>query len=92
MVLVTKGANGAELRAHGKVFTHAAFNVSASDTTGAGDTFLGAFLASYALNGSGEEALAFAAASSAIQVTRPGAADAIPSKEEVEAFLKEREL
>ena len=78
--------------AHGKVFTHAAFNVSASDTTGAGDTFLGAFLASYALNGSGEEALAFAAASSAIQVTRPGAADAIPSKEEVEAFLKEREL
>ncbi len=90
-VLITKGAAGAEFRAKGQVFEQSAFGVAATDTTGAGDTFLGAFLANYCEGVEANDALRFASAASAIQVTRAGAAEAIPSKAEVETFLKERD-
>ena len=60
------------------------------DTTGAGDTFLGAFLAARDGGADPEAALRQASAAAAIQVTRPGAADAIPTAVEVAAFLQER--
>jgi ribokinase len=58
-------------------------------TTGAGDTFLGAFLAARVGGAGPEAALRQASAAAAIQVTRPGAADAIPAAGEVAAFLAE---
>ena len=86
-VLVTKGARGAELHSGGQVFHQDSFSVEAVDTTGAGDTFLGAFMARF-VEGDAQAALRFAAAASAVQVTRKGAATAIPTAEEVEAFLQ----
>ena len=86
-MLVTKGADGAVYHTSGKVFGQVAFEVKPVDTTGAGDTFLGAFLARYTLSSDIKEALRYAAAASAIQVTRPGAAAAIPDEQEVLAFL-----
>jgi ribokinase len=68
----------------------AAFEVAAVDTTGAGDTFLGAFLAARDGGAGPEAALRRASAAAAIQVTRAGAADAIPTAAEVAAFLAER--
>ncbi len=85
-VLITRGVDGAELHQNGQVLTQASFPVDAVDTTGAGDTFLGAFMARF-VEGDAARALEFAAAASAIQVTRPGAAAAIPDAAEVEAFL-----
>ena len=58
------------------------------DPTGAGDTFLGVFLGSLALGRSETEALQTAAHASALQVTKPGAADAIPTSDELRAVLK----
>lgn len=86
-VLITRGGDGAVLRSGGIVSEQPAFAVLASDTTGAGDTFLGAFLARYAANREARPALRYAAAASALQVTRPGAADAIPEEREVTALL-----
>lgn len=88
MLLITRGESGAVFLENGKHFDQSAFAAKAVDTTGAGDTFLGSFLANYVRDGNASAALEYAAAASSIQVTRPGAATAIPEREEVEAFLK----
>ncbi len=89
-LLVTLGARGARYRARETVCEVAAFPVTPVDTTGAGDTFLGSFLAARDGGAAPEAALRQAAAAAALQVTRPGAADAIPAADEVAAFLAER--
>lgn len=88
-VLVTRGSEGASLYSKkNDVIEVKAFNVDPVDTTGAGDTFFGYFVASRDLGKDARQALTIASAASAIQVTRRGAADAIPSLEEVEIFLR----
>jgi ribokinase len=89
-LLVTLGARGARYRAGDRVCEVAVFPVTPVDTTGAGDTFLGAFMAARDGGADPEAALRQASAAAAIQVTRPGAADAIPTAAEVAAFLRER--
>lgn len=89
-LLVTDGANGATWRGpDGEVFVPS-FEVRVVDTTGAGDTFLGYFLAGLDTGAPPSDALTRAAAAAALQVGRPGAADAIPSGEEVDRFLRDR--
>lgn len=89
-LLITRGAQGATLIENGKKLQQSAFEVKAVDTTGAGDTFLGSFLSVYIEDGNAAMALEYAAAASAVQVTRAGAAVAIPDRQEVEAFLELR--
>lgn len=89
-VLITRGAEGATLQSGAEVTSVDAYKVDPVDTTGAGDTFLGYFMAAIDLGQSEREALTFATAASAIQVTRMGAATAIPAAAEVTAFLKAR--
>ena len=87
-IALTLGAEGALLVQDGACFLQAAFPVKAVDTTGAGDTFTG-----YLLAGLMEEpaaALRLASAAAALAVTRPGAAPAIPSREETLRFLTEQ--
>ena len=89
-LLVTYGSRGAAYIAGAAVTRVDAFSVVPVDTTGAGDTFLG-----YALSGIDagrplDVALTRASAAAAIQVTRPGAAEAIPMGDEVDTFLAER--
>ena len=88
LVLVTLGAKGAKLHMGGDVISQDSFAVTPIDTTGAGDTFLGSFIARF---DSGEDAatsLRYASAASAIQVTRMGAAPAIPEEADVLEFLE----
>ena len=89
-VLITRGADGATLQSGADEISVDAFKVDPVDTTGAGDTFLGYFLAALDLGRSAKDALTFASAASAIQVTKMGAAVAIPRADEVEAFLDGR--
>ena len=60
--------------------------VTAIDTTGAGDAFVGAFAAALAEFGPGgiERAAHFANVGAAISVTRPGAAPSMPRRAEIE--------
>jgi len=89
-LLTTKGTEGAEFKSGNSTTTQSAFSVEAVDTTGAGDTFFGCFLAEYSKKPDIQSALRFAAAASALQVTKPGAATAIPARAEVMKFLQER--
>lgn len=86
-VLVTRGAEGATLWMEGTRYDQPGLPVRAVDTTGAGDTFLGAFLARLSGGSPDPAALRYAAAAAALQVTRQGAAEAGPDHAEVEAFL-----
>ena len=63
------------------------FKVKAVDTTAAGDTFTGFFVASLISGKTPAEALRIAAKASSIGVTRSGAVPSIPTIEEVLASL-----
>ena len=82
-VVLTLGPRGSLYADGTRLARQAAVPVRAVDTTAAGDTYTGFFLAG-ALEGWGVEwAMEFAAAAAAIAVTRPGAAPSIPSREAV---------
>jgi ribokinase len=89
-VLITRGSRGSTYRAQNGTIKMPAFKVDPVDTTGAGDTFLGFFVAGLDLGKSIQEAMRFAAAAGAIQVTRKGTAAAIPDLVEVLDFLDRR--
>ncbi|MBC8041373.1 MAG: ribokinase, partial [Opitutaceae bacterium] len=67
----------------GDVIRVHALKVQAVDTTGAGDTFIGFLLAAAMQGRPLSEALAQACRAAAISVTRPGAADSVPTFAEV---------
>ena len=82
-VVLTLGANGAWAMDRGQRFFQPAFEVQAVDTTAAGDTFTGFFLAGISGGMPIPAALRRAAFASSIAVSRKGAADSIPTAEEV---------
>lgn len=91
-VIVTLGGKGAVALEHvGEPLRVPAFKVEPADTTAAGDTFIGAYAAASAAGRPMAEALRYAAAAAAISVTRHGAQSSIPSKDEIERFLRDRE-
>ena len=82
-VVITLGADGAVYR-HGSVEINVpAHAVKAVDTTSAGDTFTGYFLAAKMRGMTAEKAMQYAALASSITVSRPGAAASIPCADEV---------
>jgi len=92
-VLIKAGGRGAFLSEAGRFERLPGFPVRAVDTTAAGDAFNGALAA--ALAGAVgepldfEDAVRFAHAAAALQVTRPGAQPALPERGEVVGFLRE---
>lgn len=85
--VVTRGGDGCESLAPGRDPVRVpAFRVKAVDTTAAGDTFTGYYLAALAAGLPEEAALRRACAAAAIAVTRPGAAPSVPTAAEVDAF------
>lgn len=88
-MLITLGAQGARWRNHetGEVTEVAAFPVEPVDTAGAGDCFIGYVLAGLDQGLARDEAMRLGTAAAGLKVTRPGTADAIPARDEVEAFL-----
>ncbi len=82
-IVLTVGSRGSYF-IHGDTVIHQdAYKVEAVDTTAAGDTFTGFFLASYLNDGDVKKALDLAAKAASITVTGKGAAASIPSMEEV---------
>lgn len=86
-VLITMGKAGVRMLKKDQIIDVPAFSVDAVDTTAAGDTFIGYFLAAYSDHSDGVTALRRACAASALAVTKAGAAQSIPSAEEVDRFL-----
>lgn len=82
-VVLTLGSDGVVYFDGTQRLSHGIYPVKAVDTTAAGDTFTGFFLATLAAGESPKVALQRASKASAIAVTRPGASDSIPTLEEV---------
>jgi ribokinase len=82
-VVLTLGERGVEYADSSRRESVSSERVEAIDTTGAGDTFTGYFLAER-LNGVAvEDALRLACRAAAVCVQRPGAAASIPRREEI---------
>ena len=82
-IVMTLGSNGSCYADGERTLTQGIYPVTTVDTTAAGDTFTGFFMASVLQNKTIEEALDIAAKAAAITVSRPGAAPSIPKMEEV---------
>lgn len=88
-VIVTLGPEGCLWFHEGRETSFPALRVTPIDTTGAGDTFTGYVLAALDAGAPMPDAIDLATRASALKVTRPGAADAIPTRQEAEAFQGE---
>ena len=90
LIVVTHGAGGATLYTRDQVFNSPGFRVQSVDTTGAGDSFVAGLLVG--LLEQGWEALPeigrFANAVGALTTMARGAIPALPTRAQVEAFLK----
>ncbi|MDZ5784075.1 ribokinase [Marinococcus luteus] len=84
-VVITKGAEGASIiRADGSEAVIPVRTADVRDTTGAGDTFNGAFATAVAEGMPLEEACRFANAASALSVEKEGAQTGMPVRSQVE--------
>ncbi len=87
-VLITLGSRGVYVYSNGKSEIVPAYKVNAIDTTGAGDAFNGGLLTALAEGKTLGEAARFANAVAALSVQRIGTTPAMPTRDEVENFLK----
>ena len=87
-IVLTLGKDGAIYAQQGKKYRQSIFSVKAVDTTAAGDTFTGYFLAGLVEGMEIEDILRMSAKASSIAVTREGAVPSIPYRREVEEALR----
>ncbi len=98
ILVYTKGGSGAEVyTSNGEKYFSMSYLVNPVDTTGAGDSFIGSFLAQILAEGLSQnqlleknyrEFIDYSNATAAIVVSRIGASSSIPSRSEVEDFIK----
>ncbi len=87
-VMLTLGKNGCVYQDKNIKHYHSIFETSVVDSTAAGDTFLGYFVAGISQRKDIPEILKYASAASAIAVSRAGAAPSIPTAQQVRYALK----
>ncbi len=87
-VVITDGDKGAWYWDQEQHFHQAAFQIDVVDTTGAGDTFHGAYLYANLQGWHPRRCLAFAGATAALKYRQIGGRAGIPARSEVEAFLE----
>ena len=87
-VVITLGDKGLVWQSKKTAGRLEAFSVDAVDTTGAGDTFHGAFAAGVSAGLPWEELLRYAGAAGALCCTKYGARTGIPTKQELKNFLE----
>lgn len=85
-ILLTVGEGGSYCRSDDKTYYQPIFKVKAVDTTAAGDTYLGYFFAMLGAFGA-QKAMKYAAAASALAVSRQGASASVPLFKETEKFI-----
>jgi ribokinase len=88
VVVVTLGAAGCIARENTRLHLQPAFPVDAVDTTAAGDTFCGVFVAALARGETLQAGLRAAAAGSALACTALGAQSSVPVRSDVDALLR----
>lgn len=86
-VCVTRGENGAALFTENSFYEHPGFKVDATDTVGAGDSFLASLVSNLLKNKSPEKSLEYACATGALVASQKGA---VPdySIQQIEKIIK----
>ena len=82
-VVLTLGSHGIWFANKSQKIFQDIYRVPVVDTTAAGDTFMGYYVASMLIGKTEKEALDFAAYAAALAVSRAGAASSIPDFDEV---------
>ncbi len=90
VAVITMGADGWVYSGPGGRGSGPAYEVDVVDTTGAGDTFHGAFAYALARGWDVHRCCDFAAAVAAIKCTKPGGRTGLPSLDQAIVFLQER--
>jgi ribokinase len=88
MVIITLGPKGAYVHSDSFKGLIPGFQVTAVDTTAAGDVFNGAFAVAFAEKRPLAEAVRFANAAAALSVTKMGAQPSAPSRRAIEKLLR----
>ncbi|MBD1383098.1 ribokinase [Bacillus sp. IB182487] len=88
-LIVTRGDEGVTFFEDEQDRRVSAFAIKPVDTTGAGDTFNGAFTYAIAKKDSLYRACVFGSAAAALSITQTGAQTGMPTKEDIDGFLKE---
>ena len=87
-VVITLGAEGSiGLNNHG-IFRQKAFQVSAVDTTGAGDVYHGGYIYGLLQGWEMQECMRFASSAAALKCTKIGAQSGIPNLERINEFMR----
>ncbi|MGB4678235.1 MAG: sugar kinase [Aggregatilineales bacterium] len=91
LVILKLGRDGAVIGTQSGMTLIPGFKVNTVDSTGAGDTFVGAFLVALLEGSSLTHATRFANAAAALKTTGLGAVSAIPYREQVDELLQQTE-
>lgn len=92
IVVITLGKEGSLVYYEDEIFHQKAFSVETKDTTGAGDVYHGAFIHGLLHNKSIKETAKIASAVSAMKTTVIGGRAGIPSADDLNHFLKNKEI
>lgn len=87
-VVLTLGGKGSIYYKDNMKIHQDVYKTEVQDTTGAGDTFTGFFVADYLKNENPKRALQYASMAASVAVSRKGAACSVPERKEVEKRLK----
>lgn len=85
-IILTKGGEGYEIITSNESKKFPCMKVDVVDTTAAGDTFLGGFVAKLANGSSIEDAARFGSIAASIACTKKGAQPSIPTLEDIEKY------
>lgn len=91
-VVITLGSKGLFFKNRSEEIWMNAFRVNVIDTTAAGDAFLGAFASGLSENKPIREVLRFANGAGALATTKLGAQPSLPSRRDLNMFLKRIEV
>ncbi len=91
IVVITQGKKGGIIYDGKEIRKYPIFEVEVVDSNGSGDVFHGAFAFAVTLGYNYYDACVFSSAVSALKCTKIGARNGVPSYDEVQKFLKERE-
>lgn len=89
-VIITLGARGALMASPQGVELFPSYEIQAVDTTAAGDAFMGGFAVALAEGAGLAQAIRRANAAGALSATRLGAQPSMPSRDEWDAFCRDR--
>lgn len=90
IVIITQGGHGSLVVTATERIKTPAFQVAVRDTTGAGDCFNAAFVHGHLEGWPLERTALFATAAAAISITTVGAQSGLPTRQAVDAFLRQR--